>query len=77
MVYMKIKCDNCGHGWDYQGKTQWYLACPKCKSTTNISELTEKDRNKAKWMFHSFGVVMSIVNNFDFKYLKNVDKVNF
>ena len=48
MVYMKIKCENCGHGWDYQGKTQWYLACPKCKKTINISELTEKERNKAK-----------------------------
>jgi ribosomal protein S27E len=44
MVYMKVKCENCGNNWDYQGKSKWYLACPKCKNTININELTEKDR---------------------------------
>ena len=45
MVYMNVKCDNCGYGWDYPGKSKWYLACPKCKNTININKLTEKDRN--------------------------------
>ena len=44
VVYMKVKCENCGHSWDYHGKSRWYLACPKCKNTININELTEKDR---------------------------------
>ena len=44
MVYMKIKCKHCGNSWDYKGKSKQYLACPKCKNTVNINELTEKDR---------------------------------
>ncbi len=45
MVHMKIECDSCGHQWEYPGKTQWYLACPKCKNIININELTENGRN--------------------------------
>jgi tRNA(Ile2) C34 agmatinyltransferase TiaS len=48
MVDMKVTCGNCGYSWDYHGKTQWYLACPKCKNTININELTDKHRNKMK-----------------------------
>ena len=44
VVYRKVKCKNCGHSWDYHGKSKWYLACPKCKNTININELIEKDR---------------------------------
>jgi ribosomal protein S27E len=47
-ISIEIKCDNCGHQWDYHGKTQWYLACPKCKNTININELTEKRRDKMR-----------------------------
>ena len=47
VVYIKVKCEKCGHSWDYHGKSKWYLACPKCKNTININELTEKkDRMK-------------------------------
>lgn len=46
VITMEIKCDNCGHEWDYRGKTKWYLACPKCKNTINISEVTEKKRKE-------------------------------
>jgi len=45
---MKVKCNNCGHQWEYPGKTQWYLACPICKNIININELTENGRNKVK-----------------------------
>ena len=41
---MNVKCEKCGHSWEYSGKTQWYLACPKCKNTININDLTEEDR---------------------------------
>ena len=44
VFYMKVKCKNCGHSLDYPGKYKWYLACPKCKNTININELTVKDR---------------------------------
>jgi len=44
VICLKIRCKNCGHSWDYKGKSKWYLACPKCKNTININELTEKDR---------------------------------
>ena len=46
VVYIKVKCEKCGHSWNYDGKSKWYLACPKCKNTININELTEKDRIK-------------------------------
>ncbi len=48
MIFMEIKCDKCGHQWEYQGKTKWYLACPKCRNTININELTTNSRNKVK-----------------------------
>jgi ribosomal protein S27E len=48
VIFMDVICDNCGYQWDYQGKTQWYLACPKCKNTINISESTENRRGKVK-----------------------------
>ena len=48
MVDVKVTCENCEYSWDYLGKTQWYLACPKCRNTININELTEKRRNKMK-----------------------------
>lgn len=43
---MKIKCGNCGHSWEYYGKSKWYLACPKCQITINISGLIEEDQKK-------------------------------
>ena len=48
MIHMKVECDNCGNKWEYQGKTQWYLACPKCKNIININELTESGRNMSE-----------------------------
>ena len=48
MVDIKVACEHCGYSWGYHGKTQWYLACPKCKNTININELTEKYRNEMK-----------------------------
>jgi predicted Zn-ribbon and HTH transcriptional regulator len=45
---MKVNCDNCGYEWQYRGKNQWYLTCPKCKNMININELTKSGRTQRK-----------------------------
>lgn len=39
---MKLKCpnDECGYVWDYQGDSDFYATCPRCKTSVNI------DKNK-------------------------------
>ena len=48
VVQTRVKCEKCGYSWDYDGKSKWYLACPKCKNTININELTENRQNKMR-----------------------------
>jgi hypothetical protein len=35
---MIVKCRNrvCGHVWDYQGDSQFYVTCPKCHNKLSI-----------------------------------------
>lgn len=36
LIKYEVKCDNCGHKWDYYGEHRLFLRCPKCRSQ-NIS----------------------------------------
>jgi hypothetical protein len=45
---MDLKCEKCGHIWDYKGKSKWYLACPNCDNMININALVYKNREKQK-----------------------------
>jgi hypothetical protein len=38
---MRLKCDkeNCKHEWDYQGKSNSYAYCPKCRKNINLKHL--------------------------------------
>lgn len=40
---MRLECTNeeCGYSWDYQGESQFYATCPKCKSSVNITKQSE------------------------------------
>lgn len=33
---MKLKCQRCGHIWDYKGKSEYYCSCPICKTSISI-----------------------------------------
>ena len=32
----KQKCNRCGHGWNYKGKSEWYTSCPRCKTSIKV-----------------------------------------
>ena len=34
---MRLKCQRCGHIWDYHGKNQWVAHCPHCKTSVWIA----------------------------------------
>ena len=38
LLTMKLKCQRCGHNWDYKGKSKWYATCPMCKTSVNIKK---------------------------------------
>jgi len=40
-----MKCQRCGHMWDYTGKSKWYTSCPRCRTSV-----------KAKATYSSAGV---------------------
>ena len=40
---MKVKCQNCGHEWDYKGKSEYYVTCPKCLYKVNLKKEVKKD----------------------------------
>ena len=45
---MKIICKYCKYEWDYKGKSQYYICCPKChyqlnaKKILNTNDITTK-----------------------------------
>jgi len=38
---LKVKCEKCGYEWDYKGDSEWYVTCPRCKTSINV----RKDAN--------------------------------
>ena len=45
---MEVKCKRCGYSWDYQGKSEWYISCSKCKTTINIRKIREEKKKEEK-----------------------------
>jgi predicted nucleic acid-binding Zn-ribbon protein len=35
---MILKCQRCGHEWDYKGKSGWWCSCPQCRTGVNIKK---------------------------------------
>jgi len=35
---MKLKCQHCGHVWNYSGKKKFYATCPECLVHVNIKK---------------------------------------
>jgi len=35
---MKLKCKRCGYEWEYQGNSNWYASCPRCKTNIRIGK---------------------------------------
>jgi Zn finger protein HypA/HybF involved in hydrogenase expression len=33
---VKLKCQRCGHEWEYKGKRKYYTSCPDCKTSVKI-----------------------------------------
>ena len=43
---VKLKCKRCGYIWDYNGKSEWYAPCSRCKTSVNIKKQYIKNDNK-------------------------------
>ena len=43
---MKVKCKRCGYSWDYQGESDWYISCSRCKTTINIRKIREEKKKE-------------------------------
>jgi predicted Zn-ribbon and HTH transcriptional regulator len=35
---MPLKCQRCGHRWDYTGAQGWYTRCPTCKTSVKVHQ---------------------------------------
>ena len=35
---MKLRCNKCGHVWNYKGKRKYYVTCPNCYHKVNINK---------------------------------------
>ena len=35
---MKLKCQRCKYEWDYQGKSDWYTSCPRCRTSIKVKK---------------------------------------
>jgi len=35
---MDLECGNCDYQWDYQGNSDYYASCPRCKASVKIPD---------------------------------------
>ena len=33
-----MKCNHCGHVWEYRGRSRYYATCPVCHYKVNIAK---------------------------------------
>jgi formylmethanofuran dehydrogenase subunit E len=38
-----LKCHRCGYEWNYQGRSEWYACCPRCKTNVKIGGKAESE----------------------------------
>lgn len=43
-----LKCKRCGNEWNYQGKSEWYAPCSRCKTSINIKKQIGKNKQEEK-----------------------------
>ena len=39
---VKLKCKRCDYEWEYNGDSEWYASCPKCRTTVNVRKQKEE-----------------------------------
>lgn len=44
-----LKCNNkgCGYEWDYNGKSDYYASCPRCRGSVKVRN-TKKDGDECE-----------------------------
>jgi len=47
-MVIRLKCprEECGYEWDYDGKSEWYTSCPRCKTSVSVRKPSNKDNGK-------------------------------
>ena len=40
---LKVNCNNCGHQWHYNGRSEFYTSCPRCRYNINLKKI-KKDQ---------------------------------
>lgn len=47
---IKLECpkEECGYEWDYNGESDFYATCPRCKSSVKIPEEARIDEGGAE-----------------------------
>ena len=39
-------CKRCGYEWDYNGNSDWYASCPRCKTNIRVNGENKDGKNK-------------------------------
>lgn len=45
---VKLKCKRCEYSWEYNGTSEWYASCPKCRTTINVRKQKEEAEKKVR-----------------------------
>ena len=45
---MKLKCKRCEYEWEYNGESEWYASCPKCRTTVSLKKQKEEKVRKTQ-----------------------------
>ena len=47
---IELKCKRCDYSWEYNGESEWYVSCPRCRTTVNLKKQKEvrKSQNEVR-----------------------------
>ena len=45
---MEFKCQRCSYIWDYNGKSEWYTSCPRCRTSISIRKQMRNIKEEKK-----------------------------
>jgi len=37
-------CPKCGYDWEYKGKSNFYISCPRCRSNINLNKINRSKK---------------------------------
>ncbi|MHC1635882.1 MAG: hypothetical protein ACXQTS_04575 [Candidatus Methanospirareceae archaeon] len=43
----KLRCQHCGHEWEYRGKAKYYATCPVCHYKVRVYESSKGGSRQA------------------------------